>query len=109
MAITLVVREILELLDNFDRAFGAVKPETDAEMAIEAEYKELYDSIVATFENLGVEQVKTVGTEFDYEVHQAVMQRPSDEYEEGMVCDEFQKGFKMGDTLIRAAMVAVAA
>ena len=102
-------REILELLDNFDRAFGAVKPETDAEMAIEAEYKELYDSIVATFENLGVEQVKTLGTEFDYEVHQAVMQRPSDEYEEGMVCEEFQKGFKMGDTLIRAAMVAVAA
>ena len=109
MAITMVVREILELLDNFDRAFGAVKPEADAEMAIEAEYKELYDAIVATFENLGVEQAETLGTEFDYEVHQAVMQRPSDEYEEGMVCEEFQKGFKMGDTLIRAAMVAVAA
>lgn len=109
MATTMVVREMLELLDNFDRAFGAVKPETDEEVAVEAEYKELYDAIVATFDRLGVQQVETLGTEFDYEVHQAVMQQPSDEYDEGIVCQEFQKGFKIGDTLIRAAMVAVAA
>ena len=56
-----------------------------------------------------MQQVETLGTEFDYEVHQAVMQQPSDEYDEGIVCQEFQKGFKIGDTLIRAAMVAVAA
>jgi len=109
MAITMVVREMLELLDNFDRAFGVIKPENDEQAAIEAEYKELYQSVVDKFVELGVEQVATLGTEFDYEVHQAVMQKPSEEYEEGIVCEEFQKGFKMGDTLIRAAMVAVAA
>jgi molecular chaperone GrpE len=109
MATTLVVREVLELLDNFDRAFGAIEAENDAEAAIEADYKALYDSILGTFEQLGVERVATVGTEFDYEVHQAIMQRPSESYEEGIVCEEFQKGFKIGDTLIRAAMVAVAA
>jgi molecular chaperone GrpE len=109
MATINVVRAMLELLDNADRAFGSVKPESDGEAAIEAEYKVLYQSIVDTFDALGVEQVATLGTEFDYEVHQAVMQRPSEDYEEGMVCDELQKGFKLGDTLIRAAMVAVAA
>ena len=104
-----VVREMLELLDNFDRAFAAIKPETDAEKAIEAEYKEVYQQVMTTIGELGVEEVPTVGTEFDYEMHQAVMQKPSDEYEEGIVCEEFQKGFKLGETLIRAAMVAVAA
>jgi molecular chaperone GrpE (heat shock protein) len=37
------------------------------------------------------------------------MQRPSEDYEEGIVCEELQKGFKLGDVLVRAAMVAVAA
>ena len=109
MAIREVVREMLEVMDNFDRAFQAVKPETPDEEAIEAEYKLVYQSFLDTFEKLGVKQVETVGKEFDYELHQAVMQRPSDEYEEGIVMEEYQKGFIMGETLIRAAMVAVAA
>jgi molecular chaperone GrpE len=46
--------------------------------------------------------------EFDYEFHQAVMQKPSEEYEEGIVCEELAKGFKLNDQLIRAAMVVVA-
>jgi molecular chaperone GrpE len=104
-----VVREMLDLLDNCDRAFGAVVPETDAEKAIEAEYKEAYKTVMSAIEGLGVEAVPTVGIEFDYELHQAVMQKPSDEYEEGIVSEELQKGFKLGDTLIRAAMVVVAA
>jgi molecular chaperone GrpE len=109
MATVEVARKMLEVLDNFDRAFGQVTAETDSEKAIEAEYRAVYDMILSTFEKLGVEEIKSVGTEFDYEVHQAVMQRPNDEYEEGIVCEEYQKGFKIGDTLIRASMVAVAA
>jgi len=108
MATTQVARQMLEVLDNFDRAFGSVTPETDEEKAIEAEYKQAYNDILATFEKLGVEEIQSVGTEFDFNLHQAVMQKPSEEYEEGIVCEEFAKGFKIGDTLIRAAMVAVA-
>lgn len=103
-----VVRDMLEVLDNCDRAFTVIKPTSEHEQAIEAEYKESYQMIMDVITSLGVEEVKTVGTEFDYELHQAVMQKPSDEYEEGIVCEELQKGFKIGDTLIRAAMVAVA-
>ena len=109
MATREVVREMLEVMDNFDRAFAAVKPESDEERNVEREYKDIYQSILDTFEELGVSVIETVGKEFDYELHQAVMQRPSDVYEEGIVMEEFQKGFIMGDTLIRASMVAVAA
>jgi len=104
-----VARQMLDVLDNFDRAFGAVTPETDYEVDIEADYKQAYNDILNVFEKLGIEEVPTVGTPFDYEYHQAVMQRPSEEYEEGTVCEEYAKGFKIGDRLIRAAMVAVAA
>ena len=107
-AIVRVVKEILELLDNFDRASGVIVAETDAEKAIEAEYKAAYQDILDQFKKLGVTEVETLGKEFDYELHQAVMQMPGTEYEEGLVCKEFQKGFIMGEALIRPAMVGVA-
>lgn len=103
-----VVKGILDLLDNFDRASGVIVPETEEEKAIESEYKAAYQEILDQFQKMGVVEVETVGKEFDYELHQAVMQMPGTEYEEGFVCQEFQKGFVMGEALIRPAMVAVA-
>lgn len=108
-AIINVARKFLELLDNYDRAFKAVTPETDEEKAIEAKYKATNENILSIFKDLGVTEVPTLGIEFDYEIHQAVMQRPSEDYEEGIVCDELQKGYALGEKLIRAAMVSVAA
>mmetsp|Transcript_2717 Transcript_2717/g.3207 ORF Transcript_2717/g.3207 Transcript_2717/m.3207 type:complete len:267 (-) Transcript_2717:55-855(-) len=105
-----IARKILEVVDNFDRAFGAVSAETDAEKEVEAAYKKVYDMVIQQFEELGVKQVETVGSEFNYEFHQAVMMRPYEGFEEGIVCEEMAKGFAMEDgTLIRAAMVVVAA
>lgn len=104
-----VVRSMLSVLDNYDRAFNAVNAETEEQKAVEADYMRTRAMIYETFEKLGVTEVPTVGAEFDYEVHQAVMQRPSDEYEEGVVCEELAKGYVLGDKLIRAAMVSVAA
>jgi len=109
MATLEVVRSMLSVLDNYDRAFNAVNTETEDQKAVEADYMKTRAMIYETFEKLGVTEVPTVGTEFDYEVHQAVMQRPSDEYEEGVVCEELAKGYVLGDKLIRAAMVSVAA
>ena len=103
-----VVKGILELLDNFDRASGVIVAETDAEKAIETEYRNTYQEILDQFATMGVTEVETVGKEFDYELHQAVMQMPGTDYEEGFVAQEFQKGFIMGESLIRPAMVAVA-
>lgn len=107
-----VARKFLEVLDNFDRAFAAVTPTTSTEESIESTYKKTYDEILSVFDELGIEEVETVGAEFDYEVHQAIMMKPSEDYEEGIVCEEMAKGFRMkGEEgkLIRAAMVVVAA
>lgn len=107
-AIVRVVTAILDVLDNFDRASGVIVPGTESEKAIESAYKTAYQEIIDQFEKLGVTEVETLGKEFDYELHQAVMQMPDAEYEEGFICKEFQKGFIMDETLIRPAMVAVA-
>jgi molecular chaperone GrpE len=109
MAAVQVTRRMLQVLDVLDRAFGVVTPTTEAHDAIQDEFKQAYEMVLETFGQMGVETVPTVGTEFDYELHQAVMQKPSEDYEEGIVCEELQKGYKIGDTLVRAAMVSVAA
>jgi len=103
-----VASALLPVLDNYDRAFKAVGAETDEEKEIEAEYKNVYDKIISTFSDMGVKEVETVGAEFDYEYHQAVMMRPDEDYEEGIVCEELQKGWVMEEGLIRPAMVVVA-
>jgi molecular chaperone GrpE len=101
-----VARKMLDVIDNCNRAFSNVSPETDEQKAVEAAFKKVYGNILSTFEELGVKEVPTVGIEFDYEIHQAVMQRPS-EFEEGIVCEELQKGYIIEDKLVRAAMVVV--
>ena len=105
-----VARKLLAVLDNFDRAFSNIKTSSPEEEAAEASYKESYAAVLTAFRALGVEEVETVGKEFDYEFHSAVMTRPDEEYEEGVVCEELAKGYAMEDgKLIRAAMVVVAA
>ena len=116
-----VARKLLGVLDNFDRAFMAVTPESDADKEAEEAYKKGYDAIMETLASLNVKEIETVGKEFDYELHNAVMMRPSDEYDDGYVMEELQKGFAYGEVgtddegnrldgqLIRAAMVVVSA
>ena len=104
-----VAQNILNVLDNYDRAFQSIEAATNEEVEIVDAYKNTYDMILDAFAELNVTKVETVGAEFDYEMHQAMMQMPSDEYEEGIVCQEFAMGWKCGEKLIRPAMVAVAA
>jgi molecular chaperone GrpE len=105
-----IANKLLAVLDNYDRAFQQVSPETDEEKETEVAFKNVYTMVITTLEEMGIKQVETVGIEFDYEFHQAVMQRPDEDYEEGMVCEELAKGWLTEDgELIRAAMVVVAA
>jgi molecular chaperone GrpE len=108
-----VATRILNVLDNYDRAFQSVEAATNEEVEIVDAYKKTYDMILDAFAELNVTKVDTVGYEFNYEMHQAMMQMPSDEHEEGIVCQEFAMGWKFGtadgEKLIRPAMVVVAA
>lgn len=109
MATVDVAQKILNVLDNYDRAFQSVDAATNEEVEIVDAYQKTYDMILDAFAELNVTKVETVGTEFDYELHQAMMQMPSDEYDEGIVCQEFAPGWRCGEKLIRPAMVVVSA
>jgi len=79
----------------------------DADPEITAAYQTCYENFMGALKDIGVEEIQAVGQEFDYELHNAITMMPSDEYEEGFVCAEMQKGYKIGDTLIRESMVCV--
>lgn len=96
-----VVGEFLPVLDNLERALQA---ETTDEKYKEG-VKLIYDSFMGTLEKLGVEQVQT--EDFDPAVHQAVQQVES-ELESGKIATVFQQGYKIGNKVLRFAMVAVA-
>lgn len=109
-----VATKLLGVLENYNRAFTFTPAENDADKEVEEEYRKNYQGILDTLESLGVKEVECVGVEFDYEVHNAVMTRMSDEYDDGVVIEELAKGYVLGDMeeggqLIRAAMVVVAA
>eukprot|EP00816_Leptocylindrus_hargravesii_P001491 CAMPEP_0196821350 /NCGR_PEP_ID=MMETSP1362-20130617/78904_1 /TAXON_ID=163516 /ORGANISM="Leptocylindrus danicus, Strain CCMP1856" /LENGTH=229 /DNA_ID=CAMNT_0042200509 /DNA_START=33 /DNA_END=722 /DNA_ORIENTATION=+ len=101
-----VARAIIEVIDNYDRAFAAVSPDSDATKEIEAAYQQCYSNFMEALKEIGVTPVEAIGKEFDYEVHNAVTVMPS-EYDEGIVCAEMQRGYVLGKNLIRPAMVAV--
>lgn len=101
-----LLQGFLPLLDNFDRARGLVAPDGEAQRALSARYEAAHASLMAALEGMGVAKIETVGAEFDYNLHQAIQQVPS-EYDEGIVAAEMQTGYTCEGQLLRAAYVAV--
>lgn len=104
-----LLTDLLPILDNFDRARAAIKPEGPAQEALNTEYNEMLADLMGSFESQGLEKIATVGEEFDYNIHMAIQQVPSDEYDEGTVTAELQSGYTLAGKLVRAAYVTVAA
>ncbi len=101
-----VVKAMLAVLDNLERALAAPAAEGDAlRTGVEMTYKQM----MAALEKLNVTVVDRLGEKFDPNIEDAVMQGSTDEGEPGTVCAVFQKGYLMGDHLLRAAMVKVVA
>ncbi|MGE4170409.1 MAG: nucleotide exchange factor GrpE [Candidatus Margulisiibacteriota bacterium] len=98
------VLELLPVLDSFDRAASANTDEQNLKEGFELIQKQFQ----AVLEKLGVSPFEAVGTPFDPNLHQAVLQEANKEVEAGTVVKEFQKGYKLQDRVIRAAMVVVA-
>jgi len=104
-----LITDLLPMLDNFDRARNAIKPEGDAQMALNETYMKMLADLYSSLESQGLQKIPTVGEEFDYNLHMAIQQMPSDEYAEGIVSAELQPGFLFSGKLVRAAYVTVAA
>ena len=98
------VAKMLPIYDNLERALNQETADAAYKKGVELTMNEL----VKIFTNLGVEIFGNVGDVFDPNLHNAVMHIDSDELEENTISQVFQKGFKIGDKIVRFAMVQVA-
>ena len=98
------VEKLLPVYDNLERALN--QPCTDE--AYKKGVEMTMTQLVGIFSGLGVEIFGNVGEEFDPNFHNAVMHLEDEAYGENTICQVFQKGFKMGEKVIRFAMVQVA-
>ncbi|KAJ0759255.1 putative GrpE nucleotide exchange factor [Helianthus annuus] len=104
-----VVENLLPVLDNFERAKAAIKVENEKEEKINDSYQSIYKQFVEILGSLGVVPVETTGQPFDPLLHEAIMREESTEFGEGVVIQEFRKGFRIGERLLRPSMVKVSA
>jgi len=101
-----LLKELLPVVDNMERAIKAAQARGgDAALVqgVELTLKQLSGSLV----KFGVQTIETAGQEFDPSAHQAVSYGPSDTVPANKVLDEFQKGYRLHDRILRAAMVSV--
>ncbi len=101
-----VIEKILPVVDNFERGLATV-PESDKESPFVDGMNKIYKQLMTELDNLGVKPIEAKGTEFNPDLHNAVMQVESDELESGMVAEELQKGYTYHDIVVRHSMVSV--
>lgn len=101
-----VLEKLLPVIDNFERGLAAV-PEAEKDGAFADGMNKIYKQLMTELENLGVKPIEALGKEFDPNLHNAVMQVESEEYESGVVAQELQKGYMFHDTVLRHSMVGV--
>ena len=98
------VEKLLPVYDNLERALNQPTEDEAYKKGVEMTMNQL----VGIFASLGVEIFGNVGDAFDPNLHNAVMHVDDENFQENTICQVFQKGFKMGEKIVRFAMVQVA-
>lgn len=99
------VKELLNVADTFDRAVVAECSDETYKKGVEMTYSQLQKA----FEKIGITEIEPLGEDFDPNLHSAIRQIEEGDFEENKVCEVYQKGYQLGDRLIRPAVVAVKA
>lgn len=99
-----LIKQLLPILDNIDRAASVEKDTPDYIKGIEMIVKQ-FEGIAG---NMGITEIAAVGDSFNPELHEAVMHVEDENLGVNVIAEVLQKGYKIGDTVIRAAMVKVA-
>lgn len=99
------ISQLLPIVDNLERALAAAGEEDALKSGVEMVLRQTRDALT----KMGVEEIDPQGQPFDAELMNAVMQGTSEEGEPGTVCMVLQKGYKLGERVIRHAMVKVVA
>lgn len=98
------VEAVLGVLDNFERALQTDCADETFKQGVEMIFNQFSEAL----KKLGVEEIPAQGETFDPQVHNAVNQVEDENFGENTVCQVFQKGYKIGDRVIRHSMVVVA-
>ena len=110
-----LARGLFSVLDNFDRALQASPKELKNKKEIEKNYTSLHEGVELTVKEIftvlkqnGIETIEpNKGDSFDHNIHQAMLEVPTNEFEPGCVCEVLQCGYKIYYRLLRPAMVGV--
>jgi molecular chaperone GrpE len=95
--------DLLAIADNFERALQV----EHAESAYADGVRMIFQQLQGLLARRGVEAIPALGQPFDPNLHEALIHMASDEYEEGLVCQEIRKGYRLRDRVFRPAQVAV--
>ena len=101
-----VIEKILPVVDNFERGLASI-PEEEKGTPFAEGMEMIYKQLIGELEKMEVKPIPAVGEEFDPNLHNAVMQVESDEYESGVIAQELQKGYTYRGSVVRHSMVAV--
>jgi len=101
-----IIRALLPVLDNFERTLKNEHSTENAESVVKG-IKITYDQMLDILRLHGVERIKAVGEKFEPALHEAITQRNEPEKEEGVVLEEFAKGYKLNGRVIRPSKVIV--
>ncbi len=102
-----VIEKILPVVDNFERGLATI-PEEEKGSPFADGMNMIYRQLMTELDNMGVKPIEAVGQEFNPDLHNAVMQVESQEFESGVIAQELQKGYTYHDSVVRHSMVAVA-
>lgn len=101
------LKKMLEVLDNFERGEKALEKVDDCQQ-VKDSFNLVHKQVLETLHKLGLEEIDAEGKEFDPNFHEAVMQTPTSEHPEHTIINVMQKGYKVGDKVLRPALVNVA-
>jgi len=102
----LIIKTLLPALDNFEHTLANAQLGDNAQAFVKG-VQIIYDQMLDILKSHGVEQIKALGEKFDPAQHQAMMQRAEPEMADGVVLEEFQKGYKLNGRVIRPSKVIV--
>ncbi len=104
LAVADAVQDLLPIIDNLERALQAAAEQDPLRKGVELIHRQMEDLL----RKRGVRSIEALGADFDPNIHQAVAHEESDKHREGEVMEELQRGYRLGDRLLRASMVKVA-
>ena len=101
-----IIKTLLPVLDNFEHTLQNAHSADDVDVLLKG-IQIVYDQLIDVLKSHNVEQIEAKGEKFDPAVHQAMTQRTEAEAEDNIVLEEFQKGYKLNDRVIRPSKVIV--